>query len=280
MVRRRHSLTAREHILDYVSWLKAVVLGIVEGATEFIPVSSTGHLILAGNWLAFEGDAAVTFDIVIQLGAILAVVWIYRAKLSHALFGWKTDPSSRRLILNLGVAFLPAAVLGFLLHDFIEERLFSPSVVAVSMVAGGVAILAIERWHRKAGVMTTDDIGPKLAFWIGLAQCLSLVPGVSRSGATIMGALALGVGRLAATEFSFFLAVPVMFAATGYTLLKNSSVIHADQITIIAIGFVVSFLAAMVVVKKLIGFVAGHTFAPFAWYRIIFGAVLIAYYFR
>jgi undecaprenyl-diphosphatase len=266
--------------LDFAPWLKAVILGIVEGATEFIPVSSTGHLILAGNWLAFEGDAAVTFEIVIQLGAILAVVWIYRAKLLATLVGWKTDPAAMRLALNLWAAFLPAAVLGLALDDFIEQRLFSPKVVAVTMVLGGLAILAVERWHRKATVMTTDEIGPKLAFLIGLIQCLSLVPGVSRSGATIMGALMLGVGRLAATEFSFFLAVPVMFAATGYTLLKNTSAIHPDQAVIIAIGFVVSFLSAMVVVKKLIGFVSGHTFAPFAVYRIVFGALLIAYYFR
>ncbi len=278
MVLRSHSDPSRWSILDFLPWLKAVVLGLVEGATEFIPVSSTGHLILVGNWLSFEGDAAVTFDIVIQLGAILAVLWIYRGKVFGALAHWKTEPSARRFLVNLLIAFLPAAIIGFLTHDYIEERLFSPLVVAVSMVIGGVAILVIERWHRKAAVHSVDQMTARLALGIGLCQVLSLVPGVSRSGATIMGALALGAARIAATEFSFFLAIPVMFAATGYQLLKNLDVLSPDQIPIIAIGFVVSFLSALVVVKKFIGFVSGHTFAPFAWYRIVFGAMLVAYY--
>ena len=252
------------------------MLGLVEGATEFIPVSSTGHLILVGHWLAFEGDLATTFDIVIQLGAILAVLWVYRARVFGALAGFRSEPPARRLLVNLAIAFLPAAIIGFLTHDYIEEKLFSPRVVAATMVLGGVAILVIERWHRKATVLSVDQMPATLALGIGLAQVLALVPGVSRSGATIMGALALGTARMAATEFSFFLAIPVMFAASGYQLLENMDVLSADQVPIIAIGFVVSFLSALLVVRKLIGFVAGHTFASFAWYRIVFGAILIA----
>ena len=207
--------------MDLLTWLKAFVLGVVEGATEFIPVSSTGHLILVGEWLAFEGDAVVTFSIVIQLGAILAVLWLERLKVIRSLAGWRDDPVARRFLLNLAIAFVPAATLGFFIHDFITERLFDPVVVAVSLVAGGVAILAIERWHGPATSSTVDDLTPCQALGVGLAQTLSLIPGVSRSGATIMGALGLGASRVAATEFSFFLAIPIMFAATGYELLGN-----------------------------------------------------------
>jgi len=267
-------VSARESILDLSSWLKAVVLGLVEGATEFIPVSSTGHLILVGRWLSFEGDAAKTFEIVIQLGAIMAVLWLYRARVFSALAHWRSDEASRRLLINLMIAFVPAAVMGLLMHDFITERLFNPRVVAISLVVGGIVMLVVERWRPTP----TTDLSARGALGIGLAQVLSLIPGVSRSGATIMGAIALGTSRVAATEFSFFLAIPVMFAATGYELVGSIDLLSAEQASMVAIGFVVSFASALVVVKALIGFVSRHTFVPFAWYRIVFGVVLLAFY--
>lgn len=264
--------------MDPILWAKAAILGVVEGATEFIPVSSTGHLILAGRWLAFEGDTATTFEIVIQLGAILAVLWLYRAKVLGAVAHARSDAAARRLLLNLAIAFVPAAAVGFLIHDFITEHLFKPRVVALSLVLGGIAILAIERWHRPPTTATVDDISPRMALGIGLAQMLSLIPGVSRSGSTIMGGVALGAARIAATEFSFFLAIPIMFAATGYELLGSLDTLSLDQLPVFAIGFGMSFLTALVVVKAFVGFVSRHSFAPFAWYRIVFGAILLAIY--
>jgi undecaprenyl-diphosphatase len=264
--------------MELLLWLKAAVLGLVEGATEFIPVSSTGHLILAGDWLAFEGETATTFEIFIQLGAILAVLWLFRAKVLGAFAQARTSPVARRFLLNLLIAFLPAAVLGLLIHDFITEHLFTPRVVALTMVLGGIAILCIERWHRPSDTESVDELSHGKALGIGLAQCLSLIPGVSRSGATIMGALALGTSRVAATEFSFFLAIPVMFAATGYELLGNLDALTMSDLPVFAIGFGISFLSAVVVVKAFLGFVSRHSFAPFAWYRIIFGVILLAIY--
>ena len=266
--------------MELFLWLKAAVLGLVEGATEFIPVSSTGHLILVGNWLAFEGETATTFEIFIQLGAILAVLWLFRAKVFGTLGQARTSPVARRLVLNLAIAFLPAAVLGFLIHDFITEYLFTPRVVAVTMVLGGIAILCVERWHRPTAARTVDDLSPGTALGIGLAQCLSLIPGGSRSGATIMGALALGTSRVAATEFSFFLAIPVMVAATGYELLGSLDALSLDDLPVFAIGFGISFLSAVVVVKAFLGFVSRHSFVPFAVYRIVFGAILLVFYWR
>jgi undecaprenyl-diphosphatase len=264
--------------MDPFLWLKAALLGVVEGATEFIPVSSTGHLILVGRWLAFEGDTALAFDIFIQLGAILAVLWLYRARVFGALADARSSPVARRFLLNLLIAFLPAAVLGLLANDFIDEHLFSPRVVALTMFLGGIAILVVERWHRPPTTTTVDELRPGKALGIGLAQCLSLIPGVSRSGATIMGALALGTARIAATEFSFFLSIPVMFAASGYALLKHRDALSAADIPVFAIGFIVSFVSALVVVKAFLGFVSRHSFAPFAWYRIAVGAILLAIY--
>ena len=264
--------------MEVFLWLKAAVLGLVEGATEFIPVSSTGHLILVGNWLAFEGDTATTFEIFIQLGAILAVLWLFRAKVFGTLGRARHDPVARRLVVNLMIGFVPAAALGFLIHDFITENLFTPRVVALTMVVGGIAILCVERWHRPTDTETVDDMSYGRALGIGLAQCLSLIPGVSRSGATIMGALALGTSRIAATEFSFFLSIPVMFAASGYDLLKNRDALAITDLPVFAIGFGISFLTAVVVVKMFLGFVSKHSFVPFAWYRIVFGVVLLWVY--
>jgi undecaprenyl-diphosphatase len=257
------------------SLLAAVVLGLVEGATEFIPVSSTGHLIVASAWLGRTDEAAKTFDIFIQLGAILAIVWLYRARLTATVLAARTDPASRQLLLNLAIAFLPAAIVGFLLHDWIKTYLFRVPVVAAALIVGGVAILLIERWRPRERVADADRVPPKIALGIGLAQVLSLVPGTSRSGATILGGYALGLSRRAATEFSFFLAIPVMFAATLYDLLKSAGSLTAADAPGFAVGFVVSFLSALVVVNGFLRYVSRHSFTAFAWYRIGFGALLL-----
>jgi undecaprenyl-diphosphatase len=254
---------------------KAAVLGLVEGATEFVPVSSTGHLILVSNWLHLVDERAKTFEIFIQLGAILAIVWLYRRRLGHVVVSARSDADSRRLIGDLLIAFLPAAVVGFLAHDWIKARLFDPTVVAVALVVGGLLILLIERWSPASTVRDISRVSGTTALGIGLAQVLSLVPGTSRSGATIMGGYALGLSRVAATEFSFFLAIPVMLAATMYDLHKSWSVLSSADAPMFGVGFVVSFLSALVVVKALLRYVSGHTFRAFAWYRIALGALLL-----
>ncbi|HUF36543.1 MAG TPA: undecaprenyl-diphosphate phosphatase [Gemmatimonadales bacterium] len=255
--------------------LDAVILGLVEGATEFIPVSSTGHLIIVGDWLGQTDARAKTFDVFIQLGAILAIVWLYRHRLTTALLAARTDPRSRRFFANLFIAFLPAASVGFLIHDWIKERLFQPAVVAVALVMGGVIILLVERWKPPLRVAEVGDLPPSTAFGIGLAQVLSLVPGTSRSGATIIGGYALGLSRTAATEFSFFLAIPVMFAATLYDLFKSWDVLSPADVPFFTVGFFVAFGSALVVVKGFLTFVSRHSFAVFAWYRIAFGLLLL-----
>ena len=255
--------------------LKAALLGLVEGATEFIPVSSTGHLIVASHWLGLVDERAKTFDIFIQLGAILAIVWIYRARLMGSLANVREDQASRGLFINLMIAFLPAAVVGFLTHDWIKSRLFNPAVVAVALVIGGIVILMMERWTPRSTVSDVNQVSARTALGIGLAQVLSLIPGTSRSGATIMGGYALGLSRTAATEFSFFLAIPVMLAATTYDLAKSWSVLGTSDIPMFAVGFVVSFVSAVVVVKAFLAYVSRHSFALFAWYRIAFGLFLL-----
>jgi undecaprenyl-diphosphatase len=255
--------------------LKGAILGLVEGVTEFIPVSSTGHLIVVSDWLGLVDERAKTFDVFIQLGAILAIVWLYRARLAGAVVGARRDPASRRFLLNLFIAFLPAALVGLLTHQWIKERLFNPAVVAVAMVVGGILILLIERWAPKARIHEVNEVPPRTALGIGLAQVLSLIPGTSRSGATIMGGYALGLSRTAATEFSFFLAIPVMLAATLYDLMKSWSVLVPSDIPFFAVGFIVSFVSALIVVKAFLSYVSGHSFKVFAWYRIVFGAALL-----
>jgi undecaprenyl-diphosphatase len=255
--------------------LKAAILGLVEGATEFIPVSSTGHLIVVSDWLGLVDERAKTFDIFIQLGAILAIVWLYRVRLGRTVLAARHDPRSRRFIGNLLIAFLPAAVAGFLAHDWIKDQLFNPTVVAVALVVGGILILLIERWSPPPRVQDVSDVPPRTALGIGLAQVLSLIPGTSRSGATIMGGYALGLSRVAATEFSFFLAIPVMLAATMYDLLKSWSVLAPADAPVFAVGFIVSFLTAVIVVRAFLAYVSGHSFSAFAWYRILFGAALL-----
>jgi undecaprenyl-diphosphatase len=255
--------------------LKAALLGLIEGVTEFIPVSSTGHLILASHWLGETGEAAKTFDIFIQLGAILAIVWLYRERLVHALLAARSEPASRRFLLNLLIAFLPAALVGFLAHDWIKARLFTPTVVAAALVGGGLLILLIERLHPRQRVAEVGEVRPPTALGIGLAQVLSLVPGTSRSGATIMGGYALGLSRRAATEFSFFLSIPVMVAATGYDLLKSRDALTMADAPAFAVGFIVAFVSALIVVKAFLGYVSRHSFAAFAWYRIALGLILL-----
>jgi len=253
----------------------AALLGLVEGVTEFIPVSSTGHLILASQWLGETGETAKTFDIFIQLGAILAIVWLYRTRLVHALAAARGDEPSRRFLLNLVIAFLPAALVGFVAHDWIKERLFTPLVVALALIVGGLLILLIEWLQPAERVPEVSEVRPTTALGIGLAQVLSLIPGTSRSGATIMGGYALGLSRRAATEFSFFLSIPVMFAATLYDLFKSRGALSAADGPVFAVGFGVAFVSALVVVKSFLRYVSHHSFAAFAWYRLALGVLLL-----
>jgi len=253
----------------------AVVLGVVEGVTEFLPISSTGHLIVAGHWLGFDGERAKTFEIFIQLGAILAIVWLYRARFLTVAQTLAREPSSRRFATNLLLGFAPAALVGVSTHHFIKAHLFTPVVVAAAFIAGGVLILLIERWRPEARVTDAADIAPRTALGIGLAQMLALIPGVSRSGATIMGGYVLGLSRTAATEFSFFLAVPVIAAAAVFDLVRSLHLLHAGDIPLFAVGLAVSFLSALVVIRGLLRYVAHHSFAAFAWYRIAFGLFLL-----
>jgi undecaprenyl-diphosphatase len=265
--------------MPYPWWLVALVLGVVEGATEFIPVSSTGHLIVVSDWLGFVGDTANTFVVFIQLVAILAIVWLYRAMLARVALGWYSDPMSQRFLLNLAIAFVPAAVAGLLLHRTIKAYLFNPVTVACALVIGGLIILLIERWQPVTRVHQVADMPWRLALGVGLAQMLALIPGVSRSGATIMGGYSLGLSRRAATEFSFFLAIPVMFAATLFDLADSRDFITRADAPLFATGFIVSFVSALVVVRAFLVYVARHTFNGFAYYRIAFGSLLLAAHF-
>ncbi len=256
---------------------KAAILGVVEGVTEFLPISSTGHLILAGDILGFTGDTAKTFEVFIQLGAILAVIWMYREKVSSTIKSIGAEKTNR-FLLNLLIAFLPAAFIGLITHSFIKQHLFNPVTVAIALIVGGIAIFVIERVVKKSVILDVDAVYFKQALGIGLAQTLSLFPGVSRAGATIMGAMCFGLERKVATEFSFFLAIPTMFAATSYDLLKNLHYLTIDDLPIFLVGFFVSFFSALFVIKAFLGFVTRHTFDSFAIYRIIFGAVILFYY--
>jgi undecaprenyl-diphosphatase len=257
-------------------WWIAVVLGVVEGLTEFIPVSSTGHLILANSLLRFGGPKAAVFAIVIQLGAILAVVWEYRSRLARAVLDLPARPGARRFAASLAIAFLPAAVLGLLADDWIEAHLFGPRTVAFALLAGAGAILAVEARPLPARTAAAEDVTPGQALAIGLAQCVSLWPGFSRSAATILGGLAAGLDRRAATEFSFFLAIPIMFAASGYSLVKHRDVlVDPRDVGALALSFAVAFLVAWASIRWLLRFVSAHRFTPFAWYRIALGAVVL-----
>ena len=273
--------------MDIIYQLKAFILGIVEGLTEFLPISSTGHLIIAGDLLNFQGPEVNTFSIAIQAGAIFAVCWFYRERLFKAITGFWKPGKERQLTINLIVAFLPAAVLGVLLADLIESFLFNPITVAMALVLGGFIIFWVENRHAKLNieprVREMDDMSARDAFYVGCMQCIAMIPGTSRSGATIIGGLVLGLSRRAATEFSFFLAIPTIFGATIYTLAKiflrvstEQTFVWTTNMTIgFTVGFIVSFVSALIVVKWLLRYVSSNDFKAFGWYRIVFGLVIL-----
>ncbi len=255
----------------------AALLGVIEGLTEFLPVSSTGHLILFGKLLHFElpEKSEKAFDVMIQLGAILALVLLYFRKLWATLIGLPTDPAARRFALVIILAFLPAMVLGAAFHGFIKERLFAPAVVATALIIGGIVILIVEQLHKRDLYNSVDEVPPRTAFYIGIAQCLALIPGTSRSGATIIGGLLLGLERRTAAEFSFFLSIPTMTAAFVYDLYKNHADLSFDDAGLIAVGFVAAFIAALLVVQPFLAVVSRIGFAPFAYYRVALGVFVL-----
>lgn len=261
--------------MDPILLLKALILGVVEGLTEFLPISSTGHLIIVGSLLNYTDDQSKVFKIVIQLGAILAVCWDFRERIGKALGGLTSDPVQQRFASLLIVGFLPAAVLGLLFHSTIKTYLFNPLTVAGALIAGGLLILYIERKAYHPRINSIDEMRWPDALKVGFAQAAAMFPGVSRSGATIMGGLIFGLSRKTATEFSFFLAIPTMFAATIYDVYKNWALLRIDDLPVFAVGFVASFIAAMLTVKALLRYVSNHDFTVFAWYRIIFGLLVL-----
>ncbi len=263
--------------MDLLILIQAVILGIVEGLTEFLPVSSTGHLIIVGDMLGFTGERAKTFEIFIQLGAILGVVWFYRRKLSDIARGIR-HKTERRFALNLFIAFLPAAIVGLLLHKQIKTYLFNPLTVAGALIVGGIIILLIEHFPRRVRLHRLESLSTLDALKIGIAQTTALFPGISRAGATIMGGLLIGLSRTTATEFSFFLAIPTMFAATLYDLFNNLHLLRAEDVVPFAVGFITAFLTAIVVIKAFLAYVSRHNFTPFAYYRIVAGVMVMAYF--
>jgi undecaprenyl-diphosphatase len=257
----------------------ALILGLVEGLTEFLPISSTGHLILAGDLLGFNDERAKVFDVVIQTGAMLAIVWEYRARFLNVISHVFSDAAARRFILNLAIAFMPAAVLGLGFGKMIKAHLFKPVPVALAFIIGGFLILWIERRPRPVAVENVDDMNWKDALKVGFAQAFALIPGTSRSGATIVGGMLFGLSRRAATEFSFFLAVPTLIAAGAYDLFKNRSLLSVDDLGLFAVGAVAAFISAFLCVRWLVRYIATHDFTVFAWYRVVFGgAVLLTAY--
>jgi undecaprenyl-diphosphatase len=262
---------------EWLHLLKAFFLGIIEGLTEFLPISSTGHLILVGDWIHFESHEARVFEVVIQLGAILAVCWLYRAKIIDLAKGVLTgDAIAQRFALIVLLAFLPAAVIGALFAGPIKHLLFSPEVVAGALIVGGVIILWVERRTAAPSTHEIEAIGWKQAVGIGLAQCVAMIPGTSRSGATIIGGMLSGVSRQAATEFSFFLAIPTMLGAATYDGWRNFHLLDSNDFSAIVVGFIAAFIAALCVVKALVWFVARHSLRIFAWYRIVLGGIIVA----
>jgi undecaprenyl-diphosphatase len=262
--------------MDPILLLKALILGIVEGLTEFLPVSSTGHLILVGDLLDFNDEKGKMFEVVIQFGAILAVCWEYRARLGAVAAGLQAGKEdARRFVLNLLIAFMPAAVLGLLFASKIKQYLFKPVPVALAFIVGGLLILWAERRKHVIRVERVDDMSWRDALKIGLAQSLALIPGTSRSGATIIGGLFFGLSRQAATEFSFFLAIPTLFAASAYELIKYRHLLNADDLGMFAVGGVASFISAFLAVRGLLRYISRHDFSAFAWYRIGFGIIVL-----
>jgi undecaprenyl-diphosphatase len=276
--------------VDILLLIKAALMGVVEGLTEFLPISSTGHLILAGSLLDFTGESVKVFDIAIQTGAMVAVVWEYRARLwgtVAGLFRTPREPVARRFALNLLIAFLPAAFFGLLLGKMVKTHLFHPVPVAMAFVVGGLVILWVERRHKRrfgardlegtrhARVESVDDMTPLDALKVGLVQCVALIPGTSRSGATIIGAMLFGFSRKCATEFSFFLGIPTLMAAGAYSVWKERALLSWHDVPMFAVGFVVSFFSAWLCIRWLIRYVATHDFTLFAWYRIVFGGIVL-----
>lgn len=262
--------------MDILLLFKAAILGIVEGATEFLPISSTGHLILAGDLLNFmDHDKRGVFDIAIQLGAILAVVWEYRARFVSTFAGIGRDPIANRLFINLAIAFLPLAILGLAFGDKIKAYLFKPVPVALAFIVGAFIILWAEKRKHTVTIETVDDIRPLDALKLGLAQAVALIPGMSRSGSTIIGGLFFGLSRKAAAEFSFFLAVPTLGIASVYSMYKDRALLNMDDVGAWVLGFIFAFISAMIAVRALIRYVSHHDFTIFAWYRIAFGVIVL-----
>lgn len=264
--------------MDILLLVKAFILGLVEGATEFLPISSTGHLIIVGDLLNFNDDKGKVFEIVIQLAAIFAVCWEYRTKLIDTALHISSQSKAQQFVLNLFLAFLPAAILGLTFHSAIKHYLFSPITVAFALIVGGFAILFIEKLQLQTPTTSIDDLKPWQALKIGFAQSLALFPGVSRAGATILGGMLFGLNRKTATEFSFFLAIPIMFAATILDVYKSRDILSLADINLFAAGFITAFLSALVAIRFLLRFVATHDFKVFAWYRIIFGTIVLLYF--
>lgn len=262
--------------MDFWTAIQALILGVVEGLTEFLPISSTGHQIIVADLLDFGGERAMAFNIIIQLGAILAVVWEFRRKILDVVTGLPTQRNAQRFTVNLLIAFLPAVVLGVIFADLIHHYLFNPITVATALVVGGIIMLWAERREHQVHAETVDEITWKDALKVGLAQCLAMIPGTSRSGSTIIGGLLFGLSRKTATEFSFFLAMPTMVGAAVYSGYKYRDLFQPADLPVFAIGFVTSFIFAMIAVKGLLKFIANHSYAAFAWYRIGFGLLILA----
>lgn len=262
--------------MDILLLIKAAIMGIVEGATEFLPISSTGHLILAGDLMDFmDHDKRGVFEIAIQLGAILAVVWDYRQRFVSTFAGIGRDPIANRLIINLSIAFLPLAILGLLFGDKIKAVLFKPVPVAIAFIVGAFIILWAEKRTHRITIETVDDIKPLDALKLGLAQAVALIPGMSRSGSTIIGGLFFGLSRKAAAEFSFFLAVPTLGIASIYSMYKDRALLSMEDMDAWIVGFIFAFISAMIAVRALIRYVSHHDFTIFAWYRIAFGVIVL-----
>lgn len=256
--------------------VQALILGIVEGLTEFLPISSTGHQIIVADLIGFGGERAMAFNIIIQLGAILAVVWEYRRKIIGIVLGLPKERQAQNFTANLLIAFMPAALLGVAFADLIHHYLFNPVTVAAALVVGGVVMLWAERRKHQVRAESVDEMTWKDALKVGCAQCLAMIPGTSRSGATIIGGLLFGLSRKAATEFSFFLAMPTMVGAALYSGYKYRELFRPDDLPVFALGFVTSFIFAMIAVRALLKFIGSHSYAAFAWYRIGFGLLILA----
>ena len=263
-------------------YAKSLILGVVEGLTEFLPISSTGHLIVAGALLDFNDERGKVFEIVIQCGAIFAVCWEFRKRIASTLIGIGRDPAANRLLLNLAIAFIPLATLGLLFGKWIKAYLFRAETVAITSILGALVIFAVERWYRRAGrtsgrarIDSVDDMRPIDALKVGIAQAFALIPGTSRSGATIIGGLLFGLSRRAATEFSFFLAIPTLLIASAYQLIKERALFSTADLGWMSVGVVAAFVSAFFCVRWLLRYIATHDFTPFAWYRIVFGIVVL-----